>query len=213
MKIRRIAFAVLAAAIFFGAVSCGRKDAAPEEPKPTIRESQMKEIAELSTLECSFHNVAKYTKENATGMLWWKKDKNFWIEYTGIVRIGIDISRVKIKVDGTDVNIAVPEAQIQVCKVDESTFNEDCFIVADGTAKPSADDTIQALKEAQKNMLETVRSDKKLLESARSRAKQLLEDYVKNIGKLSDTAYTVTFTDISPDDTAAPVTNTTETKK
>ena len=60
-------------------------------------------------------------------------------------------------------------------------------------------------------MLETVRSDKKLLESARSRAKQLLEDYVKNIGKLSDTAYTVT--DISPDDTAAPVTNTPETKK
>ena len=53
----------------------------------------------------------------------------------------------------------------------------------------------------------------KLLESARSRAKQLLEDYVKNIGKLSDTAYTVTFTDISPDDTAAPVTNTPETKK
>ena len=62
-------------------------------------------------------------------------------------------------------------------------------------------------------MLETVRSDKKLLESARSRAKQLLEDYVKNIGKLSDTAYTVTFTDISPDDTAAPVTNTPETKE
>ena len=80
MKIRRIAFAVLAAAMLCGAVSCGRKDAAPEEPKPTIRESQMKEIAELSTLECSFHNVAKYTKENATGMLWWKKDKNFWIE-------------------------------------------------------------------------------------------------------------------------------------
>ena len=62
-------------------------------------------------------------------------------------------------------------------------------------------------------MLETVRSDKKLLESARSRAKQLLEDYVKNIGKLSDTAYTVTFADISSDDTAAPVTNTPETKK
>ena len=92
MKIRRIAFAVLAAAMLCGAVSCGRKDAAPEEPKPTIRESQMKEIAELSTLECSFHNVAKYTKENATGMLWWKKDKNFWIEYTGIVRIGICVT-------------------------------------------------------------------------------------------------------------------------
>ena len=38
MKIRRIAFAVLAAAMLCGAVSCGRKDAAPEEPKPTIRE-------------------------------------------------------------------------------------------------------------------------------------------------------------------------------
>ena len=36
---------------------------------------------------------------------------------------------------------------------------------------------------------------------------------MKNIGKLSDTAYTVTFTDISPDDTATPVTNTPETKK
>lgn len=207
MKIRRIAFAVLAAVMLFGAVSCGKKEAEPEEPKPVIKESQMKEIAELSTLECSFHNVAKFSQKDASGWLWWKKDKNFWVEYTGIVRIGIDISRVKMTIDGTNVNIAIPEAQIQVCKVDESTFNEDSFIVADGSAKPSADDSINAMKEAQKEMLEAVSSDNRLLESARDRAKQLLEDYVRNIGKLSGIDYTVTFTDISSGGTDAPVTD------
>lgn len=211
-RIKRIALAVLAAAMLGGLMSCGKKDGESEDSKPIIKESQMKEIAELSTLECSFHNVAKYHRDNASG--WWifSKDKDFWIEYTGIVKIGIDISLIKFTIDGNDVTIGIPPAQIQSCKVDESSFNEGCFIVADGSAKPTANDTIEALKKAQADMLDTVSQDSKLLESARDRAKQLLEDYVKNIGKLSETEYNVIFVDISADDTGTPETTSPETE-
>ncbi len=42
-------------------------------------------------------------KENTSGYLLWKKDKNFWISYDGIVTLGIDSSRLDVKVDGENV--------------------------------------------------------------------------------------------------------------
>ncbi|MEI3228995.1 MAG: DUF4230 domain-containing protein [Lachnospiraceae bacterium] len=61
------------------------------EPKQEIvpQASQMKAICELATMKCYYHNVAKYTREDAAGILWWKKDRRFWIEYDGIVTMGM----------------------------------------------------------------------------------------------------------------------------
>ena len=48
------------------------------------QDSQMKAIFELATMDCYYHNVAKYLKEDASGMLWWEKDRHFWVEYSGV---------------------------------------------------------------------------------------------------------------------------------
>ena len=48
-------------------------------------------------------------KENASGYLLWKKDKNFWISYDGIVTLGIDSSKLDVKVDGENVKIHILE--------------------------------------------------------------------------------------------------------
>ena len=46
----------------------------------------------MVTLETYYHNVAEVEKEAGSGIThWFEKDRKLWIEYTGIVKIGIDI--------------------------------------------------------------------------------------------------------------------------
>lgn len=153
--------------------------------------SQMKSICELAVMECYYHNVAKYTEEDAKGILWWKKDKHFWIEYSGVVKLGIDVSLVSIEVNDSQITITLPEAKVQGCKVDSSSLTEDSYIVDKDSADIKAEDEILAFKEAQRQLEETASNDKALLAEARQRAQTLLEDYVTNIGNAVGKEYSI----------------------
>lgn len=169
--------------------ACSAKNAGKESITPQV--SQMKSICELATMKCYYHNVAKYMENDASGSLWWKKDRKFWIEYAGIVTVGIDASRVKIEIDGNNVNITIPPAKILGCKVDESTLTPQSFYVDKSSAAVEAEHQSEAYKDAQKKMLEEASSDTVLLANAQSRAQKLLEDYVKNIGTYLETSYDI----------------------
>lgn len=78
--------------------------------------SQVKAICELAVMDCYYHNVAKFTEEDAQGILWFKKDKHFWIEYSGIVTLGIDVSLVNVEISDTQVTITLPETKVLGCK-------------------------------------------------------------------------------------------------
>ena len=168
-------------------------------PKPesdlTPRVSQMKAICELSVMECYYHNVAKFYEEDAETFLFWSKDKEFWIEYGGIVKLGIDASDVAIEVDGDVVSITLPEATVLGCEVDQTTLGEDAYIVADGSAKVTADDQTEAFAAAQKDMEETAAQDTTLLTMARQRVQQLLEEYIRNLSEASGQSYTIQWQD------------------
>ena len=168
-------------------------------PKPesdlTPRVSQMKAICELSVMECYYHNVAKFYEEDAETFLFWSKDKEFWIEYGGIVKLGIDASDVAIEVDGDVVSITLPEATVLGCEVDQTTLGEDAYIVADGSAKVTADDQTEAFAAAQKDMEETAAQDTTLLTMARQRVQQLLEEYIRNLSEASGQTYTIQWQD------------------
>ena len=86
--------------------ACGKatESSVTLEPKA----SQMKAICELAVMDCYYHNVAKFMEENAEGFLWWQKDKHFWIEYSGVVTLGIDASLVNVEVNGTEVSVTMP---------------------------------------------------------------------------------------------------------
>lgn len=77
--------------------------------------SNVKEVAELSSLECYYHNVVRYHKD-AEGLLSWTTigEKNMWFEYDGIVRMGINIDKVTIsKPDANNVvTITIPEVEV-----------------------------------------------------------------------------------------------------
>ena len=187
---KKIVSIVLAAVMCMTCISCGQKEQKTvEEPKV----SQVKSICELAVMDCYYHNVAKYFEEDASGIWLWKKDKKFWIEYSGVVRIGIDASQVQMEVKDKQVEITMPKARVMNCTVDAATLNTDSFIVASDSAKVEAEDQTKAFREAQKNMEEEASGDSALLAAAQQRAQNLLEEYVKNVGSVTGTEYTITW--------------------
>lgn len=153
--------------------------------------SQMRSICELATMQCYYHNVAKYSEEDASGILFWTKDRHFWVEYAGVVTIGIDASQLDIAVNGDKVTITIPPAKVLSSKVDETTLTEASFIVAKDSAAVEAEHQTEAFKEAQRVMQEEANNDTVLLANAQQRAQKLLEDYVNNIGKYVGKTYTI----------------------
>ena len=180
---------LISAVLTLSLAACSDTEPAPVDMEPQT--SQMKAICELAVMDCYYHNVAKYELKDAEGFLWWTKDKNFWIEYSGVVTIGIDVSRVTVEVDGTKVTISIPAAEVLSCTVDSSSLTEDSFIVAQDSAAIEAEDEVYAFADAQAKLEETASQDTALLVSAQQQAQQLLEDYITNIGKATGKSYSI----------------------
>ena len=164
--------------------------------------SQMKAICELAVMDCYYHNVAKFKDEDAAGIFFWQKDKHFWIEYSGVVSLGIDASQVALEVDDTLVTITIPEAKVLRCQVDSNELSEDSYIVAKDSARISAEDEVAAFAQAQADLEETAASDTALLSSAQQRAQDLLEEYVQNIGEAVGKDYTIQWVYLDSADSA-----------
>lgn len=162
--------------------------------KPEL--TQMRAICELATLECYYHNVAKFKQE---GKNWWNKDKHFWVEYDGVVKIGIDASLIEISVDENDtVTITIPQAKVLGCTVNSESLKQASYIVDSKSAKITAEDETMAVKQAENKMLEAASSDNALLKNSQERAKELLKNYVDNIGSCVGKQYNIIWKDISP---------------
>lgn len=177
---------VLVAVMILSMAACSNNE---KELEPQA--AQMKTICELGTMQCYYHNVAKYMDDDAAGMLLWKKDRKFWVEYSGVVTIGVDASLVDMEVDGENVTITIPPAKVLGCKVDEKTLTKDSFIVAKGSAAVEAEHQTEAFKDAQAKMQEEASNDTVLLANAQQRAQKLLENYVNNIGDCVGKTYNI----------------------
>lgn len=75
--------------------SCGTGKPKTPDMEPEV--SRMKAICELAVMDCYYHNVAKFKEEDAEGFLFWQKDKQFWIEYSGVVTLGWTCPRLPWK--------------------------------------------------------------------------------------------------------------------
>lgn len=120
-----------------------------------------------------------------------EKDKHFWIEYSGIVKFGIDVSLVNIEVNESQITITLPEAEVQSCMMDSSSLTKNSYIVDKNSAAINAEDETFALAEAQKKLEEIASNDKSLLAEAQQRAQTLLKDYVTNLGSTAGKTYTI----------------------
>lgn len=174
---------------------CSCKDERDVANEPEI--TQVRSICKLATLECYYHNVAKSVKSAGEGIAHWgEKERKFWIEYTGVARVGIDFAKVNMEIDGANVIISIPDAELMSISVDDSTLSEESYISSsDGwnSNKITAEDQSAAIDNAQKEMEQSVKNNSALLLSAQNRAKDLIENYIERLGEISGVEYKITW--------------------
>ena len=113
-----------------------------------------------------------------------------WMEYSGIVKYGIDADKVTISPDanGHRVIITVPPAHV----LDDPDVNEKSFskpLVSTGFATSiTAEEKTEMFDKAQQSMLKQAKTE--------ARARTILEQYVRNV--LGDDAknWTIEFKDV-----------------
>lgn len=168
-----------------------------QKQKPDF--SSIKSVCELSTLKCYYHNVATYEK-NAHGLLkvFGSGYKKIWIEYSGIVNLGIDINKVDISEPDTNnvITIKIPDAEVQSTGLDKSTLSEPLTDKGVFT-KITTEEKTEALSSAQQNMKETAQKDTSLLAQAKEHAKLILQGYINNLGEEFNDEYTIKWVDVS----------------
>ena len=185
---KRIIKALLSILMILTVVSC--TSTAVEEPI-ALEVSELRSIAELATMECYFHNVAKYDDEGDRILIWNINKKKFWIEYSGVVTLGIDASKIQIEVNDNLVTITLPKAKVLDTTIDETSLTEDSYVVDQSSGKIGAAEETKAFQDAKQAMIDKASSDESLLMVAQNRAKLLLENYVNNIGELTGKTYTI----------------------
>lgn len=156
---------------------------------------QIKTISELATLQCYYHNVAKSTKTAGSGIIHiGEKDRKFWIEYTGVAKIGIDTSEIRMELDGTRITIFIPRAKLLSIDIVESDLSESSYIASsDGVNKNkiTAWDQTRAINDAQEEMAQSVKNNKTLLANAQNQAKAMIANYIESFKAISDITYQI----------------------
>ena len=92
------------------------------------------------------------------------------------------------------IHISIPDPTISY-SVEEGSWNTDSYVIeADNLIQQNPitqEDQVQAINEAQLQMQEEVEQNKILLSSAELQLKELIEDYIHEVGKVTGTEYQI----------------------
>ena len=172
------------------------------ETETTVREiskPNIQKLCELTTLECYYHNVSDWS-QSAYGLFGYGA-KKVWIEYDGVVRVGIKAGQIKISdPDENDViTVTMPEATILDKDLDERSIKE---ISSDTPVlffndEVNTEDRKKALANAQEDMEASAAKNDMILGEAQERAKKIIERNIVALGEAGGKHYTVKFIDAS----------------
>ncbi len=203
---KKLTLLICSMVLLISLIGCSNKKISVKEPEIT----QIRSICNLATLECYYHNVAMSTKTAGEGIAHLGEvDREFWIEYTGIAKVGIDMSKVSMTIDGEKIEIKMPDAEL-IGKVDIKESGLNYLSSKDGFNKNeiTLEDETAAIEDAQRKMEENVRNNKSLLLSAQSRAQELIENYIVQLGNVTGVNYKITW--VYEDGTASEAESTQE---
>ena len=174
---------------------CGKNDITKLEKNL----SSMELTGDLIVQKVYYHNVADYKKEAQDGFLHiFDKDRDLWVEYTGTVELGIDLTKVKVETKGNKVNIFIPKTKILTPNIEQKGKNSFKFYdskdgLLNGNELTMVDSTI-AVQTAQEEMIETVKKDTQLLRTAQLRAKNLIEERIAIFSEMDESEYMLEWT-------------------
>lgn len=122
--------AVLAAALIIGAVAgvflYGVKRGS-QEARPVVTSDllgqQLRAVEELVSVSYHYTNMARY--ENQLDFYGWKvpfTTKSFIVSYDGIIKAGVDLSKVEVDMDADRITVTLPGSQIISHEIPEDSI-------------------------------------------------------------------------------------------
>lgn len=165
----------------------------PEKKTETHSEySSIKQICELATLEGYYHDVVEFEKEAGSFSFFNHGYKKFWLEYEGVVRVGIDYSELVIGDANEEGVVEVTMPQAKVLDIDVNVDSMEEPITETGAFTTiTIEDKAEAFAATQAEMRANAENDQWLLNQARNNAMDIIEQYVINAGELTGHEYTV----------------------
>lgn len=145
----------------------------------------------LVTYQAYYHNVIEYDKPVGAGITHLlEKERKLFAEYTGTIRLGINLSKVRIEMKKNSINVFIPKAKIiGEPNVNKDDFDANNFIESKDSwinSNPiTADDSSSAFDKAQKEMKEIAMNDEELLSQTQQRAKILIEEKIIQLSGLN----------------------------
>lgn len=187
----KIAFVVVAACVT-AACACGCSSSGNE--KRTADFSSVRSVCELSALEAYYHNVARADVDASgpfAGLLN-TGHKRLWIEYSGIVYLGIDASQVTIGEPNEQgqVEVHIPDVQILDTYLDKDSIG-DPVVETGFLTSVTAEEKMAGIAAAQDDMRASAEQNQTLYTQAYDKARRTISGYVQNVGEAIGESYTV----------------------
>lgn len=160
-----------------------------------VQISEINRICQLCTCRAYYHNVADFEKDRE----WWNKhglreigNKRIWIEYDTAVDYLIDINQVSISEpdENNVIEVHVPNAEVEV--LDAYNFYDVIYEKGLFTTITTEDKT-ETYAEAQEQLKSEAQENETLMMKTQNNAKELIEEYIVNVGKQINEDYKVKF--------------------
>lgn len=155
--------------------------------------SGINEVAELTTIEARYHQVAKFTYEADEGLtgIWKHGYKKAWREFDGRASFGIDASKVVPSREGNTITVKMPRATLIE---DPKIIKMDKLIVETGFLTDFTDEDEQEMtRVAQEDLRNKAASDTSMINQATENAEKILKRWVESVGKTYGEELTVKF--------------------
>lgn len=142
--------------------------------------SELKELANLATVECGFNNIATVSKEGS--FLWIDTSRKAFIEYTGVAKLGIDFDELQYDKDSN--TILIPKAKVLSVYDDTNSYeyiasDESIFIWLKNEIDSESIRT--AITESLDSMKNSLENNKVMLRKAQGLARIQIEDLIENL--------------------------------
>lgn len=192
LNLKKVIAIILITLIFIGTVFfAGTQYATHKENtkiNSTLIKNELKSVKELITTEYSYSKVGKY--ENSLDLNGWQiplSQKSFLLTYTGNIKLGVDLDKAKIAIQGDTININLPPISITENTIDEESieiYDESNNLFNPIKIEDYKNFAIQQKEEAQQDAIDKglyQQAQQKTVEAITSLINIIQEEYTVNI--------------------------------
>ena len=163
---------VLAGAFFAGAV-LSHRESVPQITADLIGQ-QLSDVQDLATVEYRYTNMGRF--ENQVDFYGWKVPltrKSFIVSYDGVIKAGVDLSKLTVRIDGDTITVKLPQAAILSHEIPEDSI--EIFDETHNIFNPIEISDYTGFTRAQKAEVEARAVESGLLTQAAEKARSAVE--------------------------------------